>query len=87
VVGWRALYIGHPKEEVNDVEEPRKVEGLSVEELEAQHIELLPDREAMQDLVNVNIVVNVNIGAAAAAVQGAQVGFGQANQGAFDFTV
>jgi hypothetical protein len=58
------------------VEETRKVEGLSVEELEAQRIELLPAREEMQD-------VNVNIGAAAAAVQGAQAGFGQANQGIF----
>jgi hypothetical protein len=61
---------------VDDVEEPRKVEGLSVEELEAQRVELLPDREEMQP-------VNVNIGAAAAAVQGAQAGFGQANQGDF----
>ena len=59
------------------MEELRKVEGLSVEELEAQRIELLPAREEMQDFVN------VNIGAAAAAVQGAQAGFGQANQGAF----
>ena len=58
------------------MEEPRKVEGLSVEELEAQRIELLPAREEMQD-------INVNIGAAAAAVQGAQAGFGQANQGTF----
>ena len=54
----------------------KKVEGLSVEELEAQRVELLPDREEMQP-------VNINIGAAAAAVQGAQAGFGQANQGAF----
>ncbi len=68
--------VGHSREGVNDVEEYRKVEGLSVEELEAQRVELLPDREEMQDL-------NVNIGAAAAAVQGAQAGFGQANQGAF----
>jgi hypothetical protein len=59
---------------VDDVEEPRKVEGLSVEELEAQRVELLPDREEMQ---------NFNIGALAVAVQGAQAGFGQANQGAF----
>jgi hypothetical protein len=58
------------------VEELRKTEGLSVEELEAQRIELLPDREEMQD-------INVNIGAAAAAVQGAQAGFDQANQGEF----
>ena len=56
------------------MEEPRKVEGLSVEELEAQRVELLPDREEMQ---------NFNIGALAVAVQGAQAGFGQANQGAF----
>jgi hypothetical protein len=59
---------------VDDVEEPRKVEGLSLEELEAQRVELLPDREEMQDF---------NIGAAALAVQGAQAGFGQANQGVF----
>jgi hypothetical protein len=52
----------------------KKTEGLSIEELQAQRIELLPDREEMQ---------NFNIGAAA-AVQGAQAGFGQANQGAFD---
>ena len=51
----------------------KKSEGLSVEELEAQRIELLPAREEMQDF-------NFNIGAAAAAVQGAQAGFGQANQ-------
>ena len=39
----------------------KKSEGLSVEELEAQRIELLPDREEMQD-------INFNIGAAAAAM-------------------
>ena len=43
------------------MEELRKVEGLSIEELEAQRIELLPAREEMQDF-------NVNIGAAAAAM-------------------
>ena len=69
--------VGHSREGVNEVEELRKVEGLSVEELEAQRVELLPDREEMQP-------VNINIGAAAAAVQGAQAGFGQANQA--DFT-
>ena len=69
--------VGHSREEVNEVEELRKVEGLSVEELEAQRVELLPDREEMQP-------VNINVGAAAAAVQGAQAGFGQANQA--DFT-
>ena len=54
----------------------KKAEGLSVEELEAQHIELLPAREEMQNFIN--------IGSAAAAVQGAQAGFGQANVGTFE---
>ncbi len=58
-----------------NMEEIRKSEGLSAEELEEHTVELLPDREEMQ--------INVNIGAAAAAVQGAQAGFGQANQGEF----
>jgi hypothetical protein len=58
------------------MQELRKVEGLALEELEAQRIELLPDREEMQ--------LNVNIGALAVAVQGAQAGFGQANQGEFN---
>ncbi len=59
------------------MEEIRKSEGLSLEELEEHTIELLPDREEMQ--------VSINIGALAAAVQGAQAGFGQANQGEFYF--
>ena len=54
------------------MQEIRKHEGLTLEELEAHTVELLPDREEMQ--------VNINIGAAAAALQGAQAGFGQANQ-------
>jgi hypothetical protein len=58
------------------MEEIRKSEGLSLEELGEHTIELLPAREEMQ---------NFNIGAAAAAVQGAQAGFGQANQGEFVF--
>ena len=54
------------------MEEIRKSEGLIQEELLAEHtVELLPDREEMQTIIN--------IGAAAAAVQGAQAGFGQAN--------
>ncbi len=57
------------------MEEIRKSEGLSLEELEEHTIELLPDREEMQTLIN--------IGAAALAVQGAQAGFGQANVGEF----
>jgi hypothetical protein len=56
------------------VQEIRKHEGLTPEELEEHTVELLPDREEMQ---------NFNIGAAAAAVEGAQAGFGQANQGEF----
>jgi hypothetical protein len=39
---------------VNDVEElgkKKKVEGLSLEELEAQRVELLPAREEMQTVV------------------------------------
>ncbi len=57
------------------MEEIRKSEGLAPEELEAQTVELLPDREEMQTFIN--------IGAAALAVQGAQAGFGQANFGTF----
>jgi hypothetical protein len=37
----------------------RKIEGLSVEELEAQHIEQLPDREEMS-LVNANVAAPIN---------------------------
>ena len=55
------------------MQEIRKHEGLTPEELEAHTVELMPDREEMQDLVI------VNIGAAALAVQGAQAGFGQTN--------
>ncbi len=54
------------------MEEIRKQEGLTLEELAEHTVELVPDREEMQ--------VNVNIGAAAVALQGAQAGFGQANQ-------
>jgi hypothetical protein len=58
------------------MEDTHRTEELTLEELEAQHIELLPDREEMN-------WVNVNIGALAVAQQGAQAGFGQANQGFF----
>jgi hypothetical protein len=61
----------------DSMEKTHRTEELTLEELEAQHIELLPDREEMN-------WVNFNIGAAAAAVQGAQAGFGQANQGEFN---
>jgi hypothetical protein len=60
----------------DSMEDTHRTEELTLEELEAQHIELLPDREEMN-------WVNINIGAAAFAVQGAQAGFGQANQGFF----
>jgi hypothetical protein len=58
------------------MQEIRKHEELTLEELAEHTVELLPDREEMQTF-------NINIGAAAAAVQGAQAGFGQANQGFF----
>jgi hypothetical protein len=57
------------------MEEIRKSEGLSVEELETQQIELLPDREEM--------LTFVAIGNFAYAQQGAQAIGGQANQGFF----
>jgi hypothetical protein len=57
------------------MQEIRKHEGLTLEELEEYTVELMPDREEMQTIIN--------IGAAAAAVQGAQAGFGQANFGVF----
>jgi hypothetical protein len=55
------------------MQEIRKHEGLSPQELEEHTVELLPDREEM------NHLVIVNIGSAAAAFQGAQAGQGQAN--------
>jgi hypothetical protein len=43
------------------MEEVRKVEGLSVEELEAQSVELLPDREEMRgfNLFSKNVAIAV----------------------------
>jgi hypothetical protein len=43
------------------MEEVRKVEGLSVEELEAQSVELLPDREEMRgfNLFSKNLAIAV----------------------------
>ncbi len=60
------------------MEETRKFEGLAMEEVEEHTVELLPDREEL-----FFSGTNINIGAAAAAQQGAQAGFGQANQGVF----
>ena len=59
------------------MQEVRKHEGLTPEELEEHTVELLPDREEMAG--STTGLVIVNIGAAAVAVQGAQAGFGQAN--------
>jgi hypothetical protein len=44
-------------------EKPRKAEGLSAEELEAQTGEALPDREEMS-LINANVAAPVNVAAA-----------------------
>jgi len=56
------------------MEEVRKVEGLSVEQLEDQSVELLPDREEMGlRLKNYNVSIAV-------AQQGAVA---QSNQGIF----
>ena len=57
------------------MEEIRKREGLALEELEAQQVEVLPEREEMATTG----FTNVNL-AAALAQQGAQA---QANQGIF----
>ena len=49
------------------MEEVRKVEGLALEELEAQSVDLLPDREEMRVLSgNTAIAVAINGSAAAA---------------------
>ena len=42
------------------MEEIRTIDGLALEELEAQRLDLLPDREEM-NLVNVNPVVQTNV--------------------------
>jgi hypothetical protein len=62
---------------VEELGKKKKVEGLSVEELEAQRVELLPDRGEMQPTVN--FYGPVAIGSFAVADQGAQGGSGQAN--------
>ena len=49
------------------MEEVRKVEGLSVEELEAQRVELLPEREELhrrRNLFSNNLAVGINGSAA-----------------------
>ena len=60
------------------MQEIRKTEGLALEELEAQQVELLPDREEMVAHTGTGFT-NLNV-AVALAQQGAQA---QANQGIF----
>jgi hypothetical protein len=54
------------------MEEVRKVEGLTVEELEAQSVELLPDREELHKRRSLNFFSN-NV---AVAVQGSAANAG-----------
>jgi hypothetical protein len=56
------------------MEEVRKVEGLSIEELEAQRVELLPEREEMHVRIRLNFANGYAI-----AEQGAQGVGGQVN--------
>jgi hypothetical protein len=56
------------------MEEVRKVEGLSVEELEAQRVELLPDREEMNvRLFNRNYATSAAINGSASAANAGNV--------------
>ena len=56
------------------MEEVRKVEGLAVEELEAQTVELLPDREEMQTRsFNRNLAVAAAFSGSAAAANAGSV--------------
>jgi hypothetical protein len=55
------------------MEEIRKTEGLNLEELEAQHIELLPDREEMQNLFSGNFAAAVAVNGSAAAANAGNV--------------
>jgi hypothetical protein len=65
----------------DSMEETYRSEELTLEELEAQHIELLPDREEMN--VTSGEFTLVGIGNIAAAQQGAQAVAGQGNAGVF----
>jgi hypothetical protein len=62
-------------------EKPRKQEGLSPEELEAQAGEQLPDREEMS-LVNANVAVPVNAAVAANVLSDDAVAYADATQDA-----
>jgi hypothetical protein len=54
------------------MEELRKFEGLSLEELEAQRVELLPDREEMQEFGDVTFGTIETGDQLAVQVQGVQ---------------
>ncbi len=54
------------------MEEIRKSEGLNLEELEAQHIELLPDREEMATFSN-NFAFSAAINGSAATANAGNV--------------
>lgn len=45
-------------------DKPKKQEGLSLEELETQNVERLPDREELS-LVDVNVAIPVNVAVSA----------------------
>ena len=55
------------------MEDIRKKEGLALEELEAQSVELLPDREEMNAWFSNNTAVAVAINGSAAAANAGNV--------------
>ena len=55
------------------MEEVRKVEGLTVEELEDQSVELLPDREEMRNLFSRNFAAAAAVNGSAAAANAGSV--------------
>ncbi len=57
------------------MEELRKFEGLSLEELEAQRVELLPDREEMQTFADQTFGDLTTGDQVVVAVQGVQAAF------------
>jgi hypothetical protein len=59
--------------------EPQSVAELSARELEAQHVEALPDRAAMS-LVNANLAIPVNLGLAANVLSDGAVAAADAQQ-------
>jgi hypothetical protein len=55
------------------MEEVRKVEGLALEELEDQSVELLPDREELHHRFSRNTAIAVGINGSAAAANAGNV--------------